>query len=245
MLSSSGASPRDFRYAVKEVRKLGWDYLGRARGTVQYKLWKKKNWSSISGLFKNAPTKAKFIDNFLLSKIAEMRCTAVLVKKRLKRTKKKTPTGRNDISSASRKNADRAREPWLLVSSLEKENYSAHQIANFYERRMQIEENFRDTKSPVYGMGLKKHRSRTTKRIEILLLIGMLAHFISYILGISATAAGLEKQFQANTEKKSRVLSFVFLGRQIYRKPHFKKVWLSLNISEALAQMAQPLELAP
>jgi len=58
------------------------------------------------------------------------------------------------------------------------------------------------------------------KRIEILLLIGMLAHFISYILGISATAAGLEKQFQANTEKKSRVLSFVFLGRQIYRKQH-------------------------
>ena len=41
---------------------------------------------------------------------------------------------------------------------------------------MQIEEGFRDVKSPQFGLGFGVHQSCQGKRIEILLLIAMLAN---------------------------------------------------------------------
>ncbi len=43
-----------------------------------------------------------------------------------------------------------AREPWLLFSNAE--GLEPHQIMALYSRRMQIEQNFRDDKSPRFGL---------------------------------------------------------------------------------------------
>ena len=63
------------------------------------------------------------------------------------------------------------------------------------------------------------------KRIEILLLIAMLASFIAWLTGWIAEKMGLQYQFQSNTTKNRRVLSLFFLGCQVIRR----KVRISVN----------------
>jgi len=227
----------------KVVKELNWDYLGRARGGVQYKICKKTRWLTLNTLFKKATTTAKFIDNFLLSKNREWSCRAVLVKQSRKRTKSKTVTGKIACGTANRKNAKRAREPWLLITSLTKLDYSARQIANIYERRMQIEEGFRDSKSSHYGMGLKSHRSKSAARIEILLLISMLTTFIGYAIGYAAQQLQLNKHFQANTMKARQVISFIFLATQIYKCRHKEKWLMKIDFSKILDALQRPMEI--
>ncbi|MCE2597399.1 hypothetical protein K6Y31_21760 [Motilimonas cestriensis] len=49
---------------------------------------------------------------------------------------------------------------------------------------MQIEESFRDLKGPAYGFGLRHCRSRSPKRLDILLLISLLAEIVLWCIGL-------------------------------------------------------------
>jgi hypothetical protein len=227
---------------LKMVSSIGWDYVGRVRGTYLYKDSKNSHWCSIKELFKKASTKATFIKDFQLSKNAEWNCSAVLVKKKVKGRKQKGSKGKISKAKASREHAVRAREPWLLVSSLTQQEYTAEQIANIYQKRMQIEENFRDTKSHAFGMGMKTHRSKSPKRTEILLLIGMLAHFIAYALGLSATKLGINKNFQANTENRYQVLSYAFLGLQLYKSKLKEFLFARITLPELFLTIREPMD---
>jgi len=64
---------------------------------------------------------------------------------------------------------------------------------------MQIEGSFRDTKSERYGQSLSFTGSRCIKRLEILLLIGMLSQVAYLLIGKAAYIKSYFKQFQANT----------------------------------------------
>lgn len=117
--------------------------------------------------------------------------------------------------STNKKQAKAAKEPWFLVSNLPIEKFPPHQLVNCYRRRMAIEESFRGCKNEYYGLGLKRSRSRCTKRLQVILLIAMLALFGLYMLGKAAETAGYHRQFQANTTKDRRVLSYCFLAMRI------------------------------
>ncbi|WP_181201778.1 transposase, partial [Escherichia coli] len=43
------------------------------------------------------------------------------------------------------------------------------QLVNIYSKRMQIEETFRDLKSPAYGLGLRHSRTSSSERFDIML----------------------------------------------------------------------------
>ncbi|HBA5410266.1 TPA: transposase [Escherichia coli] len=47
------------------------------------------------------------------------------------------------------------------------------QLVNIYSKRMQIEETFRDLKSPAYGLGLRHSRTSSSERFDIMLLIAL------------------------------------------------------------------------
>jgi hypothetical protein len=64
---------------------------------------------------------------------------------------------------------------------------TSKQLVNLYAKRMQIEESFRDIKSPQYGLGLRHSNTRCTKRFDILLLIAMLAEWVLRLIGFIAT----------------------------------------------------------
>ncbi|SEI58612.1 hypothetical protein SAMN04244579_01259 [Azotobacter beijerinckii] len=85
---------------------------------------------------------------------------------------------------------------------------------------MQIEEGFRDLKSHRLGFGLGLHRSRCPRRIEILLLIAVLANYalcLLCLLGLQAREAGHERRFQSNSVKDRHVLSLWRLGLEYAR----------------------------
>ncbi|SEJ47942.1 Transposase DDE domain-containing protein, partial [Azotobacter beijerinckii] len=91
------------------------------------------------------------------------------------------------------------------------------QVAAIYRRRMQVEEGFRDLKSHRLGFGLELHRSRCPRRIEILLLIAVLASYALCLLGLQAREAGHERRFQSNSVKDRHVLSLWRLGLEYAR----------------------------
>ena len=107
----------------------------------------------------------------------------------------------------------RAQEPWLLATSLSQ--LSATKIVRIYATRMQIEETFRDAKSPRFGWSLEHSMSRCHHRLEVLIMLGSLAHAAATMAGAAAEQVGLHRRYQANTVTRRRVLSFVRLGREV------------------------------
>ena len=77
---------------------------------------------------------------------------------------------------------------------------------------MQIEENFRDSKSTQLGMGLEVSQSRSAPRLHALLLIGTLAAFLLWHIGQLAEAEGLHLRFKA-TNRVARELSIITLAK--------------------------------
>lgn len=87
--------------------------------------------------------------------------------------------------------------------------------------RMQIEEEFRDVKSSLFGLGFEHHKSRNITRIAVLILIATLASILANIIGIAINRAGLHLRYQANTAVTRRVLSFHYLGLRGYVDKYF------------------------
>src|SRR5690606_40091519 len=86
--------------------------------------------------------------------------------------------------------------------------------------RMQIELTFRDLKSHRFGWGVEDAGCRSTKRVAVQLMLVAVASLVVMLVGIAAEAKGLQKQFQANTIRKRRVLSLVALGRAVINTVH-------------------------
>ena len=87
-----------------------------------------------------------------------------------------------------------------------------------YARRMQIEENFRDSKSPELGMGLQVSQSRSALRLHALLLVGTLAAFLLWHIGQLAETEGLHRRFKATT-RVARELSIITLAKLLCALP--------------------------
>ncbi|HHF7365532.1 TPA: hypothetical protein ACPSKY_000628 [Legionella bozemanae] len=87
-------------------------------------------------------------------------------------------------------------------------------IIQIYKHRMTIEENFRDTKSPRFGFGLKENVCLSPERFSVWLMLVALATLIAFYVGQWIERIGLHRQVQANSYKHKRVLSFVFIGCQ-------------------------------
>jgi len=91
-----------------------------------------------------------------------------------------------------------------------------------YKLRMQIEESFRDLKGHRWGLGLEYSRSRSTERLEVLLLIGALAALVLWLTGLAAQFKGWARHFQANTVTDRTVLSMGFLGKEVLKTERFE-----------------------
>lgn len=197
----------------KPVEAQGWFWLGRVRGNSKICLDDK--WLTVDQLFSQATVKPVQLGDIKLTKLNEHACQAVLYKKKPQGRHHKTYRGNISKDVSSKKHAKGGREPWLLVSNLPKKDWFAERIVALYKQRMQIEEGFRDTKSERYGLSLNFSGSQCCKRIEILLMIGMLTQLALLLIGKAAYIKGYYKDFQANTIKNRRVLSFFYLGKEI------------------------------
>ena len=55
-----------------------------------------------------------------------------------------------------------------------------------------------------------------------MLLVAALATLILWLLGLAASDRQWSRHFQANTERRRKVLSTVFLGQELWRNHRFK-----------------------
>ena len=194
-----------------EVERLGWSWIGRIRGSVCVSR-DRTDWEQASAWFAKATGKACRWSECWLTRGHRFACDMVLYRRRALGAKRYGRAGHGSTPKARREAQASAREPWLLAHSPQLRSLRAEEIVALYGLRMQIEENFRDSKSMQSGMGLEVNQSRSAPRLHALLLIGTLAAFLLWHIGQLAEAEGLHLRFKATT-RAARELSIITLAK--------------------------------
>jgi len=205
----------------KAIEAQGWYWLARTRGTVKCQLQGENTWSYVSKCHQLALPIASELKGVKLSKSHNFSCRGVLFKGRNMQRHNVNRKGVTTKCNNNKQHAKSAKEPWFLVSNLPRETFRPNQLVNLYKRRMAIEESFRDSKNEYYGLGLSRSLSRSEERLQVILLLSMMVQFYLYCLGKAAETQGYHRQFQANTEKKRRVLSYGFLALRILQHKRY------------------------
>src|SRR5690606_5625065 len=141
----------------------------------------------------------------------------VLALRRRKGRDQLTRAGAPQQGRTARKARKAAREPWLLVTSLTPQAFTAHQVVAGYSTRMQIEQAFRDLKSHRFGAGFEDSLSRKPERLTILLLLHTLASFAAWLAGIAARGTS-QRDPLARQPKHHRRYSLIRRGMEWLRR---------------------------
>ena len=135
----------------------------------------------------------------------------------------------------SLKQATAQTEPWLLAASPSLNALDAREIVDLYGGRMQdvaasrnvIEQSFRDVKNPRWGLGLSLSQTTRPDRLAILLLIGALAMFALWLIGLVVQVRGYQVRFGSRTRAGSTLsiisLARWWLGEPAHRTTRFRK----------------------
>jgi len=206
----------------KQVAKLGWDWVGRVRNRHMLRRGDEAPWFDSKQLYADATATPTYLGTMQMTRNAPLHCRFVLYKGKAQKRSKITCHGERARSKHSEQCARREREPWLLASSLPVSAKLAHRVVALYQARMQIEEAFRDVKSTRFGIGFELSLTRSAQRLQILLLIGMLAIFVLWLLGMAAKTSGQHRNYQANTITHRNVLSAIYLGLRVANDKRFQ-----------------------
>lgn len=200
----------------KAVEALGWDWIGRIRRCSKVRLGGRETWAFTETLYPQASRQPKRLGQGWLSIQQPYACVLHLYKASQRGPGRPRKPYKSTLTHQRSRRA--SREPWLLATSRGLTSWSARRVVKAYRLRMQIEETFRDLKSPRWGYGLDYARSRTAARLANLLWLTTLATLATWLVGMAAEAADLMRGYQANTERRQRVLSTFFLGRRVLTK---------------------------
>lgn len=213
----------------RAVQAMGWDWIGRIRNCINYRLHSRNQWRYSQDLYYRATSKVQYLGAAELSSKCPYDCHLYLYKKpRLGRHENRSIV--HTIRHAhSRYFKKQQKDPWLIASNLAPEALAAKHIIRLYGKRMQIEECFRDIKSDRFGFGFALTRSKRIDRLNILLLIAALASLCLWWIGYAAREQGWHRHFQANTVRHTHVLSIPFLALAVIRRQDY-----FLNMSELI-----------
>jgi len=134
--------------------------------------------------------------------------------------------------------AKNMKEPWCLATS--RDDLNASEVVALYTQKFTIEENFRDTKDPGFGVGLSAtHVGRTDRRCR-LLLVGALAQALLTLLGAAAEEVGLDRKLKANTVEL-RTTALFNQGCYWYGAiPNMREHWLRPLMGHEVGQITRP-----
>lgn len=175
----------------RTVEKLGWHWLGRVRGHVGLRSLRRPHaiFRPAQALYKFADATPRALGFYALTEKHKLHCRIVLLRRPPKQRHQslRRSSGRARGGKAS-KMARAAREPWLLAHGESLNSYSQSQVTHWYALRMQIESLFRDLKSHRFGCAFEDTLTRSAERLEVLLLIHMLATLAAWLAALAATA---------------------------------------------------------
>jgi len=216
---------------LKQVEAMGWAYVGRLLTNMHYTSTHKAHWRPCMALYDEATSTPRDKGQVILSKSNQLTTRLYVYKqKKHQASRRKQTVIKYGKKEREQKNA--ANKPWLIASSL---TLPARHIMRIYTTRMKIEHDFRDTKDPVHGLGIKQSRCRDPKRLTLQLLMGMLAAFALWLIGLCLEKKNLHYDFQANSIKHKRVLSLIFLALEAIRSGYLRR----LNNEEIMAMACQ------
>ncbi len=203
----------------KLVQSLGWDYVGRVRGRSMC-TQDDNEWSRVKTLYDTASSRPKLLGKWTIAKSNPLDSNLVVYKGLAKGRKDLIAKGnRSRRSSKSRSSADREKEPWLLATSFDTQAKGlAKKVVRIYRTRMQIEESFRDMKT---GLNMNAGNSRIICRIQVLMLIALIAQYVLMLIGLAIVLSGKHRTYQANSIKHRAVLSYQFLALRAVNKRRF------------------------
>lgn len=175
------------------VQARGWHWIGRIRHRTRFRwiapLGKPKGpWMSCKALHPQASTRARSLGQAQIAQRNPVSCRLILVRRRKAHRVQLTRYGKRAQSAHQRAMAASAREPWLLAASCSLNELPAVHLVALYAKRMQIEQSFRDLKSHRYGCAFDDTLTRCAERLQMLLLIHMLASLAAWLVGAAATA---------------------------------------------------------
>ncbi len=198
------------------VQKMGWDFVGRVNHQMNVQLDEddEENWVDMREFADKATSTPKL---FGTGKLGKKSSTPVEASVYLYKQVKKNRKGMSCFPDVNKQYSRTHNFPWVIVTSLCPNQYKARQIINIYKKRMQIEQNFRDDKNCRYGLAWRLSGTTSINRLTILLLIATIATFFLWWIGLTAQQQGLHLRFQANSIKHRRVLSLIYLGKEICR----------------------------
>ena len=210
----------------REVERYGWDWVGRVRNQVKYRLARgaadgaSGAWATTRALYPAATPRPRHLGRAVLARRQSYACELYLV--RQYRRGPGRPRRAHGRSAAARRCRRLHKDPWLLATSLPHTGGAARRVVALYALRMRIEEGIRDTKDVRWGFGLRDARSRRAERVEVLLLVAALGALACWLAGLAAEARAWGRHFQVNTVRRRAVLSTVFVGRQLLRSLRFR-----------------------
>ena len=206
----------------RQVESLGWDWVGRVRNRHWVEMAGDGWWVACKSLYSKASATPKTLGEAKLTWRHAFPCRLVVYQDKPKGRVHLTRAGKRARSAQSRKHAAAQREPWLLATSLPIDSKLAKRTVNIYRQRMQIEEAFRDLKSTRFGLSLELHLTYQVERLQVLLLIALLALLVAWLFGKATQLRGQHRDYQANTVKDRAVLSTIFIGLRAIDDPRVK-----------------------
>jgi hypothetical protein len=220
----------------RTVEALGWYFVGRVRHRAHVQLPQQNNWIAAKALYARATSRAVSLGNVVLTETQQFVCRLILVRRRARGRKDVTRYGKRARNAYSRKIAKREREPWLLAASSSLVDLSAAEIVAHYTKRMQIEQSFRDLKSHRYGNAFEDTLTRNPRRLEMLLLIHMLATLVAWLEGLAIVTASLIAEPKRATRRAR--YSAVWLGWESLRR---RGVQLSVPLRQSCSRLREEL----
>jgi hypothetical protein len=219
----------------RAVERLGWQFIARVRHRSRVRFLgasPRNHWIASKKLYARAETRAVSLGEAELTESKRFPCRLVLVRRSRLGRVHLTRRGTRARGGYSRKMARREREPWLLAASASLAERSPAEIVALYTKRMQIEQSFRDLKSHRYGAAFEDSLTRDPRRLEMLLLIHLLATLAAWLEGLAVAAALLTAQPAIATRRPQH--SAVWLGWESLRR---HGAHLSLSPPEACARL--------
>jgi len=224
----------------RAVEALGWHWLGRLRGHTQVKPRhvedQPEHWVDCRRLHILATSTARELPAMQANRSDPIDCRLAVYAKPQRGRKHRNRRCRTEVarSSYSRKAAARERDPWLIIASPSLSEPTARQMVQLYARRMQIELSFRDLKSHRYGQGFEDNLTRSGARLQILLLVGTLASFASWLAGMGCEATGIA-QWLMPIRSRRKLYSTMRVGREA-----LVRRWPMEPVSQWLERLRSP-----
>jgi hypothetical protein len=199
----------------KEIELLKWHWICRVKQGRSLKFAERKDWIGIKDFIAEVGTATKNYKDVLLTKAHKHGCRIITTnKKNIHRKRKETASLKKRRKVGSKMYLKSAKEPWVLATNLP-EIYKGVMVVNFYKKRMQIEESFRDMKSHQFGLCGRYIRTTNVDRWGVKMLLAAIVQITFWVIGIIGHQQGMQRYFQANTVKDKKIFSNFTLGQLI------------------------------